>query len=156
MDDFYYTFGKWTFIGGGSFLVIYLLIKLEEYIKKNKKFKQMDRIEKKFQDKDPTLMDIDLYLLRNSYDWFLENLRKNGTFNKYVEKNIEERYAGHEKWFKGERLKPNPNSIKKMYNGYLWELIEFPDGKKFYRSSLGEYLTIEKFKEELEEERKKQ
>lgn len=52
-----------------------------------------------------------------------------------------------------EKLKPPPLPDKKMLNGYQWELKILSDGKKYYRSSLGEYLTIEKFKEELEEER---
>lgn len=54
-----------------------------------------------------------------------------------------------------EKPKPTPLPDKKMLNGYQWELKILSDGKKYYRSSLGEYLTIEKFKEELEEERQK-
>ena len=160
MGEFYYTLGKWTFIGGGSALVFYLIIKFETWYNLRRKFNQMDRMEKKFQNKDPNLTKLDLIHLEQSYDWFLEHREKQFPLasdkksNEMLTDSYKKRFQQHENTL-GEILNPTPLPDKKILDGVKYELKRFDNGKVFYRDLLGGYISVEEFKAMAEKEKNK-
>ena len=72
MDDFYYTLGKWTFIGGGAAIFCYLMVKGEAHLKFRKTMKGIEKLEHQFKNKDPNLTEFDLTLISSLYRKFLE------------------------------------------------------------------------------------
>ena len=115
MDDFYYTLGKWTFIGGGSALVLYLLIKLENYLADNKQYKKIDALKKRFEKKDPTLTIHDLDTLDDLYQWFF----KKANAGKILRQGYREELESYERWILEERKIKEAKAAYHFCSGYI-------------------------------------